>query len=424
MSITIGLDVKNAMQSSVGRRDGISEAQLAGLRSRTKRIHEALKRRRHAGELVFYDLPYMRESIIEVMSFAGEQIGRFENYVHVGCGGSALGPRALHGALNHPFHNYFSSRDRGGYPRLFFIDNFDPDTLNGLLAVIDPRETLFNVVSKSGNSAEAVASFLVFFSALKKRLGYAWQRQVIFTTDPENGDLRAVARSERIKTFAIHPMVGERFLLLTPAGLLPAAFSGIDVHGLLQGAIEMDGACRTHDVFKNPAYLFGAAHFLLDSLKGKRSAMMLPHADCLKGMAPWFQRLWKYSEAAASNQLLAKASGRLADEQTGIRDARTEETNDKVFTLLVAEKFRHETILPLEFSTHSSFQFSAGKTAEDILQSQQREISQSLVASRRPHLTITFPAVRPETVGEFVYMMHVAAVYRRELYAITESSSK
>jgi len=413
MSTTLRLDITGAMQSSVGRRDGISEAQLAGLQSRTRRIHESLKRRRQAGELVVYDLPYMRESIIEVMSFAGEQIGRFENYVHIGNSASTLGPRALHCALNHPFHNHFTDKDRGGYPRLFFVDGFDPDTLNGLLAIIDPRQTLFNIVSKSGDSAEAIASFLFFLGALKKRAGETWRRQVIFTTHPEDGDLRTIARSERIKAFAIHPLVGNGFLLLTPVGLLPAALSGIDVHGLLHGAIEMDGACRSNDVMKNPAYLFGAGHFLLDTLKVKRQVVMLPSVDCLQDFSLWFQRFWRL---AVQVELSAKLPAPRASATENISEIISEKVNDKVFTLLSADRYRHETILPVEFQAQKSFQSSVGKTSEEILQNRQQTVTETLISTRRPHLNLTFPAIRPETVGEFIYMMQVAAVYAGELH--------
>lgn len=416
MSIGLRLNISTVMQSSVGRRDGISEAQLAGLQRQTKRIHESVKRRRQAGELACYDLPYMRESIIEVVSFAGEQIGRFENYVHVGSRGSSLAPRALHGALNHPFHNYFSPKDRGGYPRLFFIDNFDPDTLSGLLAVIDPRQTLFNIVSKSGNSPETNASFLYFLAALKKKLGYAWNRQVVFTTHPEDGDLRAISKAERIKTFAIHPAVDERFFLLTPVGLLPAAFSGIDVHGLLNGAIEMDGACRAVDIFKNPAYLLGATLFLLDTLKGKKSVSMRADADCLAQVVPWFHWLWKGERESPKTiaDATLKFSARRANPHENADFVR--EDDDKVFVLLSVQQSHHQTILPVDFLSRSSFQAIAGKTGEEVLQQQQGAKSKTLVSARRPHLNIAFPAVRPETVGEFVYMMHVLAVYSEELY--------
>src|ERR671915_2243864 len=44
------------------------------------------------------------------------------DFVHAGIGGSALGPMAVHRALNHPYYNALSGR-RG--PRLHFAENTD-----------------------------------------------------------------------------------------------------------------------------------------------------------------------------------------------------------------------------------------------------------------------------------------------------------
>lgn len=425
MSVHLSLDLANVMQSRVGRQHGISQTQIAALQRRTTKIHHALQQRRHSGELAFYDLPYMRESIIEVMSYAAEQIGRFENYVHVGIGGFTLGPRALHSALNHPFHNYFTTKDRGGYPRLFFVEHVDPDSLSGLLDIIDTGETLFNIVSKSGSTVETNASFLIFLAALKKRLGSGWKNQVVFTTDPENGDLHAIARAEHIKSFAIHPMAGEHFSVLAPVGLLPAAISGIDVHGLLLGASEMATACQSEDIFKNPAYLFAAAHYLLNTRKGKSIALMMSHADCLADLTVWFRQLWT---ASVEKKLLFHDkkgfSGKTPEKTLEAAGQRTrqlffaEGTNDKVITFINVGKFRHDVLLPAAYGEYESFRSLGGKTANQLVQTGQRATAESLTAAQRPNLTITFPAVRPETVGEFIFMMEVVAAYAGELYAV------
>src|SRR3712207_1651853 len=47
------------------------------------------------------------------------------DFIHVGIGGSALGPMALHKALNHPYYNQLPDR-RG--PRIHFAENTDPNT--------------------------------------------------------------------------------------------------------------------------------------------------------------------------------------------------------------------------------------------------------------------------------------------------------
>lgn len=449
MAVHVGLDLANVMRSRIGRQHGISEKQLAVLQYRTRNIHLALQRGRESGALAFYDLPYMRESVIEVVTYAAEQIGRFENFVHVATGCAAAGARALHTALNHPFHNYFTAKDRGGYPRVFFIERADPDALAGLLDILDVGETLFNIVQpapgrpgpirarpgqghEGGQGGQSSASFLVFLDALKKRLGSGWKSHVVFTTDASGGDLQAVARAERIKTFVIHPGLGEYFSVLSPTGLLPAALSGIDVHGLLHGAAEMEKACRGEDVLKNPGYLFGAAHYLLHVRKGKSTAVMVPGADCLADLAAWFRQLWVecVESKYAPDQVHAPTGGtpakaqrvRLRRGQGHFDEGRSEVGGSlrNVVTFLTLGKFRHHALLPAEFGAYESFRAVGGKSVNQLLQAEQRAAMAALTAARQPNLTITLPALRPETVGEFIFMMEVAAVYAGELCARDE----
>ena len=49
------------------------------------------------------------------------------------------------------------------------------------------------------------------------------RERFVVTTDPEKGDLLAIARQENYPAFVIPPNVGGRFSVLTPAGTLPAS---------------------------------------------------------------------------------------------------------------------------------------------------------------------------------------------------------
>ena len=73
-----------------------------------------------------------------------------------GIGGSALGTIALRTALLNPFWNELTGEQRDFYPRLYVIDNPDPVTFSAFLDRIDLRKTLFNVISKSGGTAETM----------------------------------------------------------------------------------------------------------------------------------------------------------------------------------------------------------------------------------------------------------------------------
>src|ERR671929_2420609 len=87
------------------------------------------------------------------------------DFIHVGIGGSALGPMALHKALSHPYYNALSGETRRG-PRLHFAENTDPASLSAILDVADPDGSWVNVVTKSGSTAETMANFLVIRGVL------------------------------------------------------------------------------------------------------------------------------------------------------------------------------------------------------------------------------------------------------------------
>jgi hypothetical protein len=52
----------------------------------------------------------------------------FEDLIHIGIGGSALGAQTVLAALGHPLHNLLPRAKRKG-PRVHFVDNVDPASL-------------------------------------------------------------------------------------------------------------------------------------------------------------------------------------------------------------------------------------------------------------------------------------------------------
>ena len=216
----------------------------------------------------------------------------------LGIGGSALGARALQTALNHPHHNLLSRTMRKGFPRLFVCDNIDPDGFKALLDLIDIRKTLFNVISKSGGTAETMSQFLIVRELLKKRLGNRKEADhLVITTDPAKGILRQIAQEEQIASFSIPPLLGGRFSVLSAVGLLPAAMVGIDISELLAGAREMEQRCRTEEIRQNPAYLGAALAYLAYQKKQKNIRVFMPYVDALKdvghGLCSFGPRVWE-----------------------------------------------------------------------------------------------------------------------------------
>ena len=79
--------------------------------------------------LQWMNLGYNEETLWLVKEYASLVRNRFENVLVLGIGGSSLGGLALSEALLRPYWNLLSSEQRNKYPRIFFLDNIDPDQI-------------------------------------------------------------------------------------------------------------------------------------------------------------------------------------------------------------------------------------------------------------------------------------------------------
>ena len=137
--------------------------------------------------LQWMNLGYNEETVWYVKEFASMVRNRFENILVLGIGGSALGGIAVTEALLKPYWNLLTKEQRNNLPRIFFLDNIDPDTMNGLLEVIDLKKTLVNVITKSGDTAETMAQFMVIRDLMQKELGDDYRKHIVATTDKKTG---------------------------------------------------------------------------------------------------------------------------------------------------------------------------------------------------------------------------------------------
>jgi glucose-6-phosphate isomerase len=413
-------DFTNLTEEAIGEH-GIPDRLIAGHAEQVRSIHQDLTRRRGAGSSPYRDLPY--RNIDAIVSYAEGVQHRFENFVNVGIGGSALGAQALVLALCHPQHNLLPAEKRAGM-RFFAADNIDPDSLAGMFEVCDPRKTLYNIITKSGATAETMGTFLLVKEQVQMRAGGHWRNHIVITTDALKGDLRAIADREKIDTFTVPDGVGGRFSALTPVGLLPAACAGIDIRKLLAGAAAMDSRLEAADPLDNPAYLYALYQYLFYRA-GKPISVMMPYASGLLGLADWYRQLWaeslgkKYDldgREVHVGPTPVKALG-VTDQHSQVQ-LYVEGPFDKVFTFLAVRSFRHELPIKPSWPGTPALDYLGGRSMAELLDAERLGTVHALKEARRPSMTITFPQVSPETVGQFMYALEVATVFSGGLYHI------
>jgi glucose-6-phosphate isomerase len=420
------LDYGNMMAPRLGGR-GVDPARLDALQDRFAEVHADVRRRRDRGELGFYQLLDPSELPDRIHTFAEGPGQAFENVVVLGIGGSALGATALLHALRGPDWNERDDEARDHFPRLFVLDNVDPDSVATLLDRIDVRRTLFNVISKSGTTAETMAQFLVVRERLQQAIDdpAGYRRHLLFTTDPERGVLRDIAQRESIATLPIPAAVGGRFSVLSAVGLFPAAMVGIDVRALLEGARAMDRRCDHGTLSDNPAGLFAALQWLADRESGAPIHVMMPYSDRLYAMADWYRQLW--AESLGKQRSLAGAEvfvGPTPVRALGATDQHSqvqlyiEGPFDKTVTFLALGERDRDVAIPRFYEDIEALGYLGGHTLGDLLDAERRATAAALAERGRMNMTVTLPRVDENALGELFMMLEIATVHAGALYDV------
>jgi glucose-6-phosphate isomerase len=411
------LEFDHLMAETIGPENGLGPSDLAQIEKLLSPAHKRLKEWRGSGDALFYDVVFDPNLLQGIAEKADRVSSRFENLVVLGIGGSALGLRCLAGALLPPFWNLRDATGRGGRPRLFVCDNIDPDSFAGLLDLINVKKTCFVVISKSGRTTETAAQMFITMNRLKKVLGNTWGKNVVAITDPETGELRKLAREEKLTAFDIPPKLGGRYSVMSPVGLFPAACVGIDIEAVLSGAQEMAKRCEKESSTENPAYRIGAYHFWFDTKKGKPMSIMIPYSDALMLAADWYAQLWAESLGKeGKGQTPVKALG--ATDQHSQVQLYMEGPADKVFTFVGADSFRTDAQSTRIENPPQYFSYITGHDLGSILRAEQRATSSALTRAQRPNLTITLPTIDAHHMGQFFMVYEIATALAGALYGI------
>ena len=414
----ISFRYQNAMVPSVRGADGLSDAELDQALAASGPLCRRFAEESAKGLFGFAKLPARAEVAQAVVKFAQERRDRAKHFVQIGIGGSALGATAIHTALSHRYHNQLAAKDRDFWPRFYVLDNVDPEETRALLELLDPRETLYHVVTKSGDTTETMAGFLTILHRLKEVAGERWKQNLVFTTDPKKGFLRKMAQDEGIASFEIPDDVGGRFSVLTPVGLLPAAMLGLDAAAILRGAAEMQGICEGADARRNPAFMFALVSHLLDVKRGKRIHVMMPYSRALRDVGDWFRQLWAESLGKNPQTGPTPVLALGTTDQHSQCQLYMEGPNDKFTVFLEVEKFRHDDTVPAAAPPDASPAFLHGKTFSSILGAMKGGTEAALTRAGRPNATLCFPDVSERTVGGIFFLLEAATLFAGWLYNV------
>jgi glucose-6-phosphate isomerase len=350
----------------------------------------------------------MRKSVREFARDVHEgrlagQGGPFRHLLHIGIGGSALGPQLLADALGGP-------EDR---MTLHFIDNTDPDgidrVLHGLSGALG--QTLVTVVSKSGGTPEP-ANAMIEVQEAYRWAGLEYAPHFVAVTGEGSRLDQAAASEGWLKRFPIWDWVGGRTSVMSAVGLVPAALQGIDTELLLAGAAAMDGLTRRGDLRRNPAALLALMWHRLGNGRGAKDMVVLPYKDRLLLLSRYLQQLVmeslgkEYDRAGATvNQGIAVYGNKGSTDQ----HAYVQQLREGVLNFFVT------FIQVLSDREGASVEVRPGITAGDYLCGFLQGTRRALYDNDRESITITIESVSPQSIGALIALYERAVGLYAEL---------
>jgi glucose-6-phosphate isomerase len=201
--------------------------------------------------------------------------------VHIGIGGSLLGPRMLCDAFP----------ASGDIPQIHFLSSVDAWDRERLLARIDPAETAVVLVSKSFTTSEV----LLHANHIRQ-----WQLQSLDAQRANDRFFAVTASADRAREFGVpddHVLqmgswTGGRFSLWSPVGLTAAVAMGIEAFDqLLEGGASMDRHFREAPLADNLPVLLGLLSVWNRNICARDCHALIPYDSRLKGMPGWLQQV-------------------------------------------------------------------------------------------------------------------------------------
>ena len=340
---------------------------------------------------------------------AVRSLSRFRHLVVLGIGGSSLGAEtvvSLHKDLNR---------------EITFLDNLDPFEVRKVLQHGDPETTGYIAVSKSGTTPEILAQLSLLVQHTKAQLGEKWRERWLVITDQEKGPLRAFAEAETLASLPFPTGVAGRYSVLSPAGIVPAAWSGVKIGQLLAGAKELSEAWLRGDKAIDPLMKVAALYYLLHVKKNKTISVMMPYGSRFRRFGDWYSQLWAESLGKPSGKNSTAGSTPLpaigTTDQHSLLQMFVEGADDKMYSILTVEEHGATQSIPDLFPGDDA-KYLVGHSVEQLSKAESDATIRTLRMLGRPVIHLKIPKVEERATGELLMAYELITIMAAHLYKV------
>lgn len=211
---------------------------------------------------------------------------RITDVIHIGIGGSYLGP-AFAGEALAPYIS-----NAGGALRVHYVSTVDSATLQRLFASLSAPHTLVIVASKTFTTAETMANARAVLDWLTSRLGSNQAALAQFAAVTARADAAAVFGIARERIFEVWDWVGGRFSLCSAMALPLALHIGMaQFDALLAGARAADDHFRTAALERNIPVILALLDVWNTNFHDAASRVVLPYLSGFTRFPAYLQQL-------------------------------------------------------------------------------------------------------------------------------------
>ena len=216
-------------------------------------------------------LQFDQIKIDEITQFANDLRQQYNYVAIIGFGASSLNIRAICSSITKP--------DK----KTIYLDSIDELDIEEKLELIDTKQTIFFVLSKSGNTEETylLTKYLLEVKNVNNKDIY------IITNNNNNNLLSNLANDHKILLIEHEQHISGRFGIISSASLLPCSVIGVNIRATVEAAIKT--LASTNQNKKNIIQI--AENYLDNYFLGRRILVTLNYCHQLDGLCRWQQQL-------------------------------------------------------------------------------------------------------------------------------------
>jgi len=296
---------------------------------------------------------------------------KFKTVLVIGMGGSVLGSKAIYSFLKYKIKKKF-----------IFIDNLDQTLLANIKKKNNLSNSLFLIISKSGNTNETILNLSFFKSFLKKS-------NTIIISENKNNFLSNLAKEKGFYFIHHNINIGGRYSIFSEVGMVPAYLMGLNPKNFKK---------NLNKLLKNKNFHLNISKAISNlRLKKFKTLILLNYVPELNNFLYWCQQLLAESLGKNKKGFLPVVSNAPKDHHS-LLQLYLDGPKDKVFYIFSSKKTKN--ILTSSNFFGEKMKYLNNKDYQDIKIVQKDALKEVLKKKKNPFREIIIKKFNEDTLGK------------------------